>query len=664
MKKRTVNNEKGVGIMIKKKVVIYLRLSKEDGDSESLSISNQRKILHEYARQHNLEITDEYVDDGVTGYTMNRPALNRLKQDLNNNIVNTILVKDLSRLGRHDAKVQLFIENIIEDSKQVISLGENFDSTDPNCLDTLGIHTWSNEKLVRDTSRKVRKSIESLQKEGKWLCNIPYGYIKDCDDKYKYHVDPIIAPYIKQIFEFYIAGMGIKFIARKLTEMNIPTPSMTKKMYAESNGKVYKNKVSTLWDSMTVLRILTNDFYIGTLTLGKSKRRSINGKAIPQSKDDMYIFPNTHEAIIDKATFELVQETIKRRSETAFRGNRGNKPNIFSGMLVCADCGKLMTSTTSTKGYTRFICKTYNIHGVARCSSHAITETELKFSMLEFLKHCGNSLEKIIDDLDNIIQAEIQTKGEKENNILKLTEQLQAAKKSAEILIEQKMRETIKNPHMIEMIDKMYDESLNEKYKEIQVLEKQLNDQHNFAKQEVEMKKNLNSALSIMNEILLSEDLTKKQVLLLVDKIVVHEDSGVDVYLKGDLHKITTNYFTVGHKKETLMKKELYNFIIENPEKFTINNAAIYIRENGMSTTYQKVAQIFKELLSDGLIELRRMRHGYRLIVSQEELKAKLIPNTIAYIRGCLCNNNDIFEVLSNISNWAYSLQDDKKKLF
>ena len=112
--------------MIRKKVFIYLRLSKEDGDSESMSISNQRKILHDYAKYHNLDIVGEYVDDGVSGYTMNRPSFNKLKDDLNNDIVDILLVKDLSRLGRNDAKVQLFIEKMIEADKQVLSLGENY----------------------------------------------------------------------------------------------------------------------------------------------------------------------------------------------------------------------------------------------------------------------------------------------------------------------------------------------------------------------------------------------------------------------------------------------------------------------------------------------------------------------------------------------------------
>jgi DNA invertase Pin-like site-specific DNA recombinase len=205
-----------------------------------MSISNQRKILHDYAKYHNLEIVGEYVDDGVSGYTMNRPSFNRLKDDLNKDLVEVILVKDLSRLGRNDAHVQLFITNIVECDKQVLSLGENFDSRNESCLDTLGIHTWSNEKLVRDTSRKVRGSVATLQKEGKWLCSIPYGYVKDYFDKYKYYVEQTIAPYVKHIFDLYINGMGIKLIARTLTEENIPTPNMIRKMQAEAKSKVYK----------------------------------------------------------------------------------------------------------------------------------------------------------------------------------------------------------------------------------------------------------------------------------------------------------------------------------------------------------------------------------------------------------------------------------------
>lgn len=659
---------KGSERMIKKKVVIYLRLSKEDGDSESMSISNQRKILHDYAKYHDLEIVGEYVDDGVSGYTMNRPSFNKLKNDLNKDLVEVILVKDLSRLGRNDAHVQLFITNIVECDKQVISLGENFDSRNENCLDTLGIHTWSNEKLVRDTSRKVRSSVATLQKEGKWLCSIPYGYVKDDFDKYKYYVDQTIAPYVQYIFDLYINGMGIKLIARTLTNENIPTPNMVRKMQAEAKGKIYKKRVSPKWEPTTIVRILSNKFYAGTLTLGKSKRRSINGKAIQQPEEKHHIFPNAHKAIIDMPTFNLAQEIMKKRENIAFRGNRSVRPNIFSSLLVCADCGKPLTSNSGgskESQRTRYICSTYNRYGTAHCSSHAISEQEMKFVLLEFLESCRDNLGSIIKDLDKIIQAEIQAKGNDENGIIQLSQNLERAKNDAAILIEQKMREAMKNPSMVDMIDKMYDAKLTEKYKEIQILEKQLGDQKDFAQNEVDMKNNLNSALAIINEILFTKELTKKQVLLLIDKIVVHEDSGVDIYLKGDLHKITNNYFKVGHKKETLVKKYLCEFILKNPNKFITNDAAVYIRDCGVKISYGKISKILKnELLPANLIKIRPMNHGYELIGTEEELKGYLVPNIDAYIGGWLQHNSEFFETLTNISNWIAEILDDSKKLF
>lgn len=654
--------------MIRKKVVIYLRLSKEDGDSESMSISNQRKILHDYAKYHNLEIVGEYVDDGVSGYTMNRPAFNRLKDDLNKNLVEVILVKDLSRLGRNDAHVQLFITNIVECDKQVLSLGENFDSRNESCLDTLGIHTWSNEKLVRDTSRKVRSSVATLQKEGKWLCSIPYGYIKDDFDKYKYYIDPAIAPYVQYIYDLYINGMGIKLIARTLTNENIPTPNMVRKMQVEAKGKVYKKRVSTKWEPTTIVRILSNKFYAGTLTLGKSKRRSINGKAIQQPEEKHHVFPNAHEAIIDMPTFNLVQEIMKKRENVCFRGNKSVRPNIFASLLTCADCGKLLTSNSGGKGgaeRTRYICKTYNRYGTAHCTSHAILESELKFVLLEFLESCRDNLGSIIQDLDKIIQAEIQAKGNDENGLIQLAKNLERAKNDAAMLIEQKMREAMKNPSMVDMIDKIYDEKLTEKYKEIQILEKQLSDQKDFAQKEVDMKNNLNSALAIINEILLKQDITKKQVLLLIDKILVHEDGGVDIYLKGDLHKIANNYFKVGHKKETLVKRYLCEFILKNPKKFITNDAAVYIRDNGVKISYGKISKILKnELLPANLIKIRPMNHGYELIGSETDLKSYLTPNIDAYIGGWLRYNSEIFETLTNISNWIAAILDNSKKLF
>lgn len=168
------------------KTVGYLRLSKDDGDDESSSITNQRKILLDYAKNNNMTIDEFYVDDGYSGWTMSRPNFNRLKEDLNNNEVHTVIIKDLSRLGRHNAKVNLFLENILEDDKRVIAIGDGYDTNDPRSEEMLGIRTWMNERHIKDTSNKIRKSIATLQKEGKWICSVPYGYVKT-----KYYVDTL-----------------------------------------------------------------------------------------------------------------------------------------------------------------------------------------------------------------------------------------------------------------------------------------------------------------------------------------------------------------------------------------------------------------------------------------------------------------------------------------
>lgn len=643
--------------------VAYLRLSKEDGDDESVSIANQRRIIDAYAKSNSITIKEYYIDDGYSGYTMSRPAFNRLKQDLNQDKIQTIIVKDLSRVGRHAAKVQLFLENIYEIGKRVITLGENYDTLNKSSHRFVGIQTWINEDFIRETSEKIRNSVEILQKEGKWLCNIPYGYVKDDYDKYKYYIDKQIAPYVKLIFEKYIEGYGLKTLARMLTEMNVPTPNMVKKMRAEAKGQVYKRQASTQWNNVGVARILDNPFYTGTLVLGKSKKRAINGKSIPVPKEDWYVFEDAHEAIIDRATFDLVQQITKERAEKDYRGRKQVRPNIFAGVLVCADCGKTLTSNHGKAGNTRYICRTYNTFGTSQCTSHAVSEREIKYALLTFLEYCRENLADVISDLDNIIQAEIQTKGDSEKEVLDLSKKIQDTKKAIEILIEQKMRETMKNPTIVDMIDKMYDETLNEKYKEVQILQKQLDDQHHIALNEVEMKKNLNSAMSIILDILCTKEITKKQVLLLVDKIVVHEDTGIDIYLKGDLHKLCNNYFHVSESNYDMLKKLTYEFIMKNPSKFTTNEGEVYVREHGIPISYKRFSKLLRdELVTNNLIKIRPMNHGYELIASPEELKAQLIPNNIANIGRSICSNSEIFAVLFEISEWIEGIKYSQQK--
>ena len=635
--------------MIKKQVVTYLRLSEEDGDGESMSISNQRKTLQEYADKNNMEIVEEFIDDGVSGYLWSRPSFNRLKRDLNNNKIHTILVKDLSRLGRHNAKVQLFLENILEDGKRVIAILDPYDTLDERTHTTVGITTWANEHLVKQTSKKVRTTLNNKQKEGTLLISAPYGYYKDRLSKTKCHIDANIAPYVRNIFDLYINGKGVKEIARILTENNVPTPTQVRKQYKEAVGEKSRLKVSGIWDTSVIIKILKNEFYIGTLVLNKTKTRSIHGKKIELDPEEYLKFPNHHEAIIDKYTFQLAQEIRNKRRCEHFRGQKSKvRKNLFAGLIYCADCGSILTTSGATSN-TRYICKTYNVFGTSKCTNHAILENDILEVLFELIQHCSDNLQEVLKDLNNIIQAELKVRGKKDDTY-DLVKMLNNKKKELETLIELKVKETIKNPTMVDIIEQTYAEMQNEKYKEIQSLERQIYDQQNISIDETKIRNDVNAALSIMNEILTTKDITKKQILMLIDKIIVHEDSGVDIILKGDLHKLSNNYFKVNETRENKIRKYLYEFIAANPEKFTKDECTVYVKDKGVKVHYKIVSKIINEELAD-MVELREMRRGYRLIAPIEDVERVLLRNIVAS-RKRLFDHDNVISIITKIQEW------------
>lgn len=644
--------------------VAYLRLSVEDGDTtESVSISNQRKIIEEYAKENNIIITKFYIDDGCSGYTMNRPSFNELKEDLNENKVSTIVVKDLSRIGRHSPMVQLFLENILEAEKRIIAIGDNYDTLDSSSHDMVGIKTWINERYVVDTSKKIKKTIETLQKEGKIITKVPYGYMKDPFYKTSYMVDPLVAPYVKQIYDMYIGGLGYQQIAKDLTDMNIPTPSMIQRQYTEDRGVTSRRKITTNWDVSAVSRILKNEFYTGTLILGKFKTRSIRGKQVRAPKDEMHVFENAHEAIIDKETFNLVQEIAIDRNNYNYRGRKIQKrANLFSGILYCAECGKRLTSSSGGDN-TRYVCKTYNTYGTALCTNHAVNESTLKIALMEVLSHCKNNLEEVIKDLDQILQDDLKTKKDTSENIDKLQKRLNTAQSAVKTLIEQKVRETIKNPNMIEIIDQTYDAMQQEKYQEIKSIEKQISDLQETTAKEVDIRKGLNSAMNIIKDIIRNNDLTKKQILMIVDKIVVHEDSAVDIYLKGNLQAICENHFKLSDHKTDKIKKLLYDFILQNPDRIVTRDAAMYIRSQGVPLVFDTLSEIVKtELLENNIVVRRQGNHGYRLISDVDTLSRKLLTNIDLYNNRCNCNNSVIIETANSVCKWIKEISYKNKR--
>lgn len=643
--------------------VTYYRLSKEDGDDMvSTSIVNQRSVVQEYAKTHSIHIDREYVDDGYSGYTMDRPEFNKLKQDLNNNKIGTIIVKDLSRLGRHSAHVQLFLENMQNEGKRVIAISDNYDTLDENAQDIVGIQTWVNEKYIRDGSKKVRKAIDAMQKEGRYISCVPYGYYIDPFQKGVYHVDETVSMYVKEMFDMYLNGMGVNKIATEFTKRQVPTGSMATKQRLERLGKTYRGKASTKWAPNVILDMLKNDFYIGTLTLGKSKRRAINGKKIKQPPEKHYVFEDAHEPIIDKKTFALVQNMILDRSTNKYRGKRiQTRPNIFTGVLYCADCGTRLTSVGNRQN-TRYVCRTYNNYGTSMCASHAVNERELTEALIYFLEHCRDNLSEAINDLDHIIKSDSRSKNN--DTVITLEQDIKRVESEIKILLEQKMRETMKAPSMVDMIDKMYSEMLDGKYIQLNSLQAQLQNHRKEVINETTVEADLKTALGIFNNIIDTKNITKRQLATIVDKIVVHDDGGLDIYLKGNLHELCTNYIQIKQSDKYQILRATIDYIKTTPEHIVPTKSWKYARNQGCRIGYENYFKIFSILVeTECIIKNEGYNKGYKLNKPFKDLEDDFESHIIDYDSPWCSNNVVTIRIINNICAWVES-QTYKKKVF
>ena len=644
------------------KTIGYGRLSRDDGDDESTSIFNQKRIITEFAKQQGFTIDEFYIDDGFSGFSMDRPDFNRLKTALNNNEVDTIIVKNLSRLGRHNAGVQFFLENIEEEGKRVISIDERYDTYNEASHDMVGITTWVNEKYIRDTSRNVRRAITIMQKEGRYISNVPYGYELDPFKKGEYHIDETCAMYVKEIFDLYLNGYGVFYIARTFTERGVPNSTLITKQRLERRGQTYKGKLSYKWAPNVILDMLRNDFYIGTLTLGKTKRRTINGKRVFQPEENLIRFEDAHEPIIDKNTFRLVQEMVIERSKDNYRGQKDRKrPNIFAGKLHCSTCGSKMTTSGGGMN-TRYVCKTYNLYGTKHCTSHITNEKELKSTLIYFLQNCRVNLSEAIADLDTIIKRDAS---KKTGDVLEdLERNLSNAEKEVKALLEQKIRDIITNPAMSEIIDKTYSDMINSKYNEIKVLTTQINDKRKEVLNGNEIRKDLNSALEIFDSIIASENITKKQIAMIVDHIVVHEDGGVDIFLRGNLHELCTNYIIRKKTNKAQVLEATIEYIQKHPEQIMKSKACAYVRLCGNQIGNDNYGIIFQELVDAGyLVENEGYHNGYR-VADLEKLINDTKDSIVVDDSPRIHNNIVTLGLILNIQKWISDVCCKKKAVF
>ena len=328
---------------------LYCRLSKDDGqDAESNSISNQKTFLAQKAKEYGLTDTRYYVDDGYTGTNFNRPGFQKMLEDIELGYVTTVMVKDLSRLGRHYVEVGNYTDTYFPDHDvRFIAVNDMVDS-DEGENELAPFRNVMNEMYARDISRKIRCSHRLRGNMGEPLSQPPYGYMKSPENKKRWIIDPEAAEIVRTIFHMALNGDGPETIARKLSERHVLVPTAYWEQQGIRRGGKRLIEDKCHWRVSTIQNILCKREYCGDIVNFKTYSKSFkNKKRLFNNEENWVIFRDVHEPIIDRNTFELVQRKLSNTKRRKPKPENGEK-NIFTDLLVCADCGKKLWYHTNT----------------------------------------------------------------------------------------------------------------------------------------------------------------------------------------------------------------------------------------------------------------------------------------------------------------------------
>lgn len=380
----------------------YGRLSVEDGDdTEQNSIGNQKKICFHFLESHpEIQLVDTYSDNGYTGMNYNRPEFKRMLHDLQIGRINCIIVKDISRLGRHFVMTSEFVERTFpEMGIRLVCVNDDYDSADKNANAsalTLPLKMVMNDYYVKDISKKIRSSINTKMAEGEYLpsaSSIPYGYIRN-PVEITFDIDPETAPVVLRIYQMRAERMSLNAIARTLNEDGIPSPGKIRYLRGITKAQKYEN---ALWIRGTIRKILEDPVYIGNRVHGKVKRDKIGMDKTRRSKDEWQIVENAHPAIVPHKLFEVVQainqEELNNRSSFTERAEVGDDyRDLFRGKVFCAECG---ASMSASKGCARpnaktpsrlfYDCNLYRYSNHKQCSSHYIRQEAIYSAIIDSL---------------------------------------------------------------------------------------------------------------------------------------------------------------------------------------------------------------------------------------------------------------------------------------
>ena len=538
------------------RIASYSRVSYDEDKERYESIINQKNIVRDYAKEHfnNYEII-EFEDDNFSGYKFDRPDFTRMKREILEGNIDIVIAKDLSRIGRHNAKTLLFIEELEQMGITVIAINDDLDTSKEQNNDLVGIKTWYNELYVKDISRKIRSTVQNKSKNATWITNVPYGYVMVDYQKREYRVDHLAAQVVQRIYEMYVKGYGYKKIANTLTEEGIATPKKRLKQLWEEQGKTYIGPVNDIWNTASINHIIGNDFYIGTLRTNKYSRRGINGTDKKVSEEKQFVFEDFHEPILTKELFYKAQtiHDSRKSKKSHYRGTK-KYDNDYTGLMKCGDCGAPMFSISNGKRKPAYYCGAYHNHGRSACTSHHILVSVLDDLVKQYIVMIKKNADKVIDYLN----SELEKNRKKNTNLNNskglletLNQELDKTKNELKVTMQQKVRDIMKSQDNREYIEEMYATMENELNNKITMLKSQIEieEKNNTDKQNIVQAKK--DALKIFDDILEKDKLDKQDLETIIDCIYIYEDK-IIIKLKSNIENILDIGSNLGISKQNI----------------------------------------------------------------------------------------------------------------
>ena len=445
-----------------------------------------------------------------------------------------LVVKDFSRFSRRNSLGLLELETLRDAGIRIISIGDGIDYPTKDDWMLIQFKFLMNEMPVTDTSRKIKQIIQSRQKDGKWVCAVPYGYRIINTKAMIYEIDLPAAEVVREIFRLYNNGWGYKKIANYLTDNGVPTPRANELSQKEAAGIPTKIRSSTVWNTATLSGLLANDFYIGTLRQKKYVRKGINGKDQKVGDVEHIVIENAHTPIIDPRTFAYTQEQMKLRTKSNYRGEKKYATD-YSGFLFCGDCGSPMFSLSRPDIPAAYTCGTYHRRGLKGCTSHHIRVDTLDDLLKRYLKQVRDNSSAMLEELEATIREQPQREEEIGKTIDSVQAQLAQAKEQLKNTLKRKLLDTMgKAPETAAIIEETYTEIENELTQRIAGLEKQIDAGNTLRNNMLKVNRAAKTVIDVFDDILSKPTLDKRHISFLVERISVYTDH-LDVKLKPDI---------------------------------------------------------------------------------------------------------------------------------